>query len=267
MLRSFDFHRLQRYVTVLQHARTRHQALLGLLNRLHRLRHRHPRRSLRNDAVHTIPLPPWFSPRHHQPDEDGAGHALWNGRRLDLGSVGARLRSPRKGELPLVGRDRFVVRMQATNSLSRDGYYHYPKPSDFDNVCNLINVQVALAYTTFGLAVFQMCIVFAFAGYTLLYLDQEVGITLVSSPLAVLIPLTAGPHRTDQRPRRPSPPRPQVRSRPPKRPPSNSAPICRSCRSRLPYDRWCSRRNPLVEEGARPFGRWRSGTEEVELGW
>ncbi|ORY83509.1 hypothetical protein BCR35DRAFT_351976 [Leucosporidium creatinivorum] len=55
-----------------------------------------------------------------------------------------------------------------------DGYYHYPKPSDFDNVCNLINVQVGLAYTTFGLSVFQMCIVFAFAGYTLLYLDQEV---------------------------------------------------------------------------------------------
>ena len=56
----------------------------------------------------------------------------------------------------------------------RDGYYHYPKPSDFDNVCNLINVQVALAYTTFGLAAAQMVVVYIFALYTLLYLDQEV---------------------------------------------------------------------------------------------
>lgn len=42
----------------------------------------------------------------------------------------------------------------------RDGYYHYPKPSDFQNVCRLINVSVALAYTTFGLCVIQMVVVY-----------------------------------------------------------------------------------------------------------
>lgn len=56
----------------------------------------------------------------------------------------------------------------------RDGYYHYSKPADFEDVCSLIDISVALAYTTFGLAALQMSVVFAFAGYILLYLDQEV---------------------------------------------------------------------------------------------
>ncbi|GAA5952577.1 hypothetical protein JCM21900_003422 [Sporobolomyces salmonicolor] len=55
-----------------------------------------------------------------------------------------------------------------------DGYYHYPKPSDFDDVCNRINYSVALAYTTFGLCAAQMAIVWAIALYILLFLDQEI---------------------------------------------------------------------------------------------
>ncbi|GAA6030319.1 hypothetical protein JCM8097_009045 [Rhodosporidiobolus ruineniae] len=55
-----------------------------------------------------------------------------------------------------------------------DGYWHYPKPSDFGEVCDRINWSVALAYTTFGLSCLQMVVVWAFAGYILLYLDQEV---------------------------------------------------------------------------------------------
>lgn len=55
-----------------------------------------------------------------------------------------------------------------------DGYYHYPKPKDFLNVCNLINKQVALAYTTFGLCAIQMVIIFSIVIYILLFLDQEV---------------------------------------------------------------------------------------------
>ncbi|KAL8287209.1 hypothetical protein RQP46_003661 [Phenoliferia psychrophenolica] len=55
-----------------------------------------------------------------------------------------------------------------------DGYYHYPKPSDFDDVCNLINVSVALSYTTFGLCALQMALIWTIAVYILLFLDQEV---------------------------------------------------------------------------------------------
>ncbi|SCZ88323.1 BZ3500_MvSof-1268-A1-R1_Chr10-2g02919 [Microbotryum saponariae] len=55
-----------------------------------------------------------------------------------------------------------------------DGYYHFPKPADFDSVCTLINVDVALAYTTFGLTCVQLVVISGIAGYILLYLDQEV---------------------------------------------------------------------------------------------
>ncbi|GAA6062860.1 hypothetical protein JCM10212_006113 [Sporobolomyces blumeae] len=55
-----------------------------------------------------------------------------------------------------------------------DGYYHYPKPSDFDNVCNRINYSVALAYTTFGLCALTMSVVWLITIYILLFLDQEV---------------------------------------------------------------------------------------------
>ncbi|GAA6002599.1 MARVEL domain-containing protein [Rhodotorula paludigena] len=55
-----------------------------------------------------------------------------------------------------------------------DGYWHYPKPSDFQDACDRINWSVALAYTTFGLTALQMVIIWAFALYILLYLDQDV---------------------------------------------------------------------------------------------
>ncbi|BGP09693.1 hypothetical protein NBRC10512_000112 [Rhodotorula toruloides] len=55
-----------------------------------------------------------------------------------------------------------------------DGYWHYPKPSDFQDACNRINWAVALAYTTFGLTCLQMAVIWAIAGYILLFLDQEV---------------------------------------------------------------------------------------------
>ena len=63
---------------------------------------------------------------------------------------------------------------ELTHSAHRDGYFHYPKPDNFDDVCRLINVDVALAWTTFGLTCPQMVVVYFFAMYTLLYLDQEV---------------------------------------------------------------------------------------------
>lgn len=41
-------------------------------------------------------------------------------------------------------------------------------------MCNLINVSVALGYTTFGLCALQMSIFNSIMFYILLYLDQEV---------------------------------------------------------------------------------------------
>lgn len=58
--------------------------------------------------------------------------------------------------------------------MCRDGYWHYPKPSDFQDACDRINWSVALAYTTFGLTALQMVVIWAFALYILLYLDQDV---------------------------------------------------------------------------------------------
>lgn len=56
----------------------------------------------------------------------------------------------------------------------RDGYWHYPKPSDFQDACDRINWSVALAYTTFGLTALQMALVWLIAIYILLCLDQDV---------------------------------------------------------------------------------------------
>ncbi|KAK4051675.1 hypothetical protein OIO90_004625 [Microbotryomycetes sp. JL221] len=67
-----------------------------------------------------------------------------------------------------------AVDLRGTENCLWDGFFHYPKPDDFEDVCRLINVDVALAYTTFGLTCVQMVVVYAFALYTLLYLDQEV---------------------------------------------------------------------------------------------
>ncbi|KAI5479995.1 hypothetical protein MNV49_002285 [Pseudohyphozyma bogoriensis] len=67
----------------------------------------------------------------------------------------------------------FASDLRGTEYCLWDGYWHYPKPSDFGHVCNLINVDVALAYTTFGLAALQMVVFYTWAIYVLLYLDQE----------------------------------------------------------------------------------------------
>ncbi|GAA5889292.1 hypothetical protein JCM8208_007831 [Rhodotorula glutinis] len=55
-----------------------------------------------------------------------------------------------------------------------DGYWHYAKPSDFNDVCDRINWSVALAYTTFGLTAAQMAVMWLLATYILLCLDQDV---------------------------------------------------------------------------------------------
>ncbi|GAA6048354.1 hypothetical protein JCM3770_000964 [Rhodotorula araucariae] len=55
-----------------------------------------------------------------------------------------------------------------------DGYWHYPKPSDFQDSCDRINWSVAQAYTTFGLTAAQMAVMWLVAIYILLCLDQEV---------------------------------------------------------------------------------------------
>lgn len=54
-----------------------------------------------------------------------------------------------------------------------DGYYHYPKPADFNHVCDLINWAVPLAYATFGVQVLLWFFETAFGLYTFLLLDQE----------------------------------------------------------------------------------------------
>ncbi|KAK0553205.1 hypothetical protein OC846_000028 [Tilletia horrida] len=54
-----------------------------------------------------------------------------------------------------------------------DGYYHYPKPADFQHVCDLINWAVPLAYATFGMQTFLWVFEVAFGAYTFLYLDQD----------------------------------------------------------------------------------------------
>ncbi|KEI37333.1 uncharacterized protein L969DRAFT_96413 [Mixia osmundae IAM 14324] len=64
--------------------------------------------------------------------------------------------------------------LRGTENCIWDGYYHYPKPSDFNHVCKLINITVALGYTTFGLATLTFFTVLFFAVYILLHLDQEV---------------------------------------------------------------------------------------------
>ncbi|PWN30981.1 hypothetical protein BDZ90DRAFT_277396 [Jaminaea rosea] len=54
-----------------------------------------------------------------------------------------------------------------------DGYYHYPKPADFNHVCDLINWAVPLAYATFGVQVLLWFFETSFGLYTFLLLDQE----------------------------------------------------------------------------------------------
>lgn len=54
-----------------------------------------------------------------------------------------------------------------------NGYYHYPKPSDWNHVCDLINWVVPLAYTTFGIQAGFMAFEGFFTSYIFLFIDQE----------------------------------------------------------------------------------------------
>lgn len=54
-----------------------------------------------------------------------------------------------------------------------DGYYHYPRPDDYNHVCDLINWAVPLAYATFGVQVLLWFFETSFGLYTFLLLDQE----------------------------------------------------------------------------------------------
>ncbi|PWN44092.1 hypothetical protein IE81DRAFT_272012, partial [Ceraceosorus guamensis] len=54
-----------------------------------------------------------------------------------------------------------------------DGYLHYPKPADFEHVCDLTNWTVPLAYATFGVQTLLFVVEALFGLYTFLYLDQE----------------------------------------------------------------------------------------------
>ncbi|KAM0751213.1 hypothetical protein T439DRAFT_347773 [Meredithblackwellia eburnea MCA 4105] len=97
------------------------------------------------------------------------------------GGVGAILNQTRMELLMLFGMSVFWISgalaiacdLRGREYCLWDGYYHYPKPSDFNDVCSLTNYTVALAYTTFGLCALQMSIFFLVVFYILLYLDQE----------------------------------------------------------------------------------------------
>ncbi|KAH8928711.1 hypothetical protein BT69DRAFT_451361 [Atractiella rhizophila] len=55
-----------------------------------------------------------------------------------------------------------------------DGYYHWPRPSSFGDVCRYINVTIPVAWVAFGFSALQMSTITALAVYTFLYLDQDV---------------------------------------------------------------------------------------------
>lgn len=55
-----------------------------------------------------------------------------------------------------------------------DGYYHYPKPSDWNHACDLLNWTVPLAYATFGLEAGLLGFELLFTSYIFLFIDQEV---------------------------------------------------------------------------------------------
>lgn len=54
-----------------------------------------------------------------------------------------------------------------------DGYYHYPKPDDFNHVCDLTNYVVPLAYAAFGVQTLLFVFELTFGLYTFMFLDQE----------------------------------------------------------------------------------------------
>ncbi|WFD02711.1 hypothetical protein MOBT1_001395 [Malassezia obtusa] len=54
-----------------------------------------------------------------------------------------------------------------------NGYYHYPKPKDWNHVCDMINWVVPLAYATFGVQAGLLGFVGFFLCYIFLFLDQD----------------------------------------------------------------------------------------------
>ncbi|PWN88441.1 hypothetical protein FA10DRAFT_272832 [Acaromyces ingoldii] len=54
-----------------------------------------------------------------------------------------------------------------------DGYFHYPKPADFNHVCDLTNLVVPFNYAAFGVQTLLFVFEALFGLYTFLYLDQE----------------------------------------------------------------------------------------------
>lgn len=54
-----------------------------------------------------------------------------------------------------------------------DGYYHYPKPSDWNHACDMINWVVPMGYATFGVQVALFSFVLFMLMYMFLFLDQD----------------------------------------------------------------------------------------------
>lgn len=61
-----------------------------------------------------------------------------------------------------------------------DGYYHYPKPSDWNHLCDIINWIVPMAYATFGIQAAFFGFEVLMLTYMFLFVDQDV----VSEPFS-----------------------------------------------------------------------------------
>ncbi|KAL4401870.1 hypothetical protein ACI68E_001521 [Malassezia pachydermatis] len=54
-----------------------------------------------------------------------------------------------------------------------DGYYHYPKPSNWNHLCDMINWVVGMAYATFGIQVAFFAFDLFMVAYMFLFVDQD----------------------------------------------------------------------------------------------
>lgn len=63
--------------------------------------------------------------------------------------------------------------MRGKENCQFDGYWHYPKPANFEHVCDLINYAVGFAYATFGVQVLLWVVETMYGVYIFLFLDQE----------------------------------------------------------------------------------------------
>jgi len=105
-----------------------------------------------------------------------------NGRVVRPGGVGASLIGQVRSELLVLfalvtiwisGALAMASDLRGYENCIWDGYYHYPKPSDFNHVCDLINATVNMGYATFGCVALSWFVVTSTAIYILLYLDQD----------------------------------------------------------------------------------------------